>query len=442
MIEAIEVRYNGQAVGALSYTAGDPAARFEYFPDFVEQNIALAPLMMPAEKGRIFVFPNLNWDTFRGLPGMFADSLPDDFGNAVLNQWLAQQPQRREPLSPLERLQYTGERGIGALEYYPVQQRRAFAANKDIELESLMRVAQQVLDARNGFQKSTKFGEQEDNAMMQDLLAVGTSAGGARPKAVLAFNHDFTQVRSGQGKVPEGFEHYLLKFDGVHERDPAQQTFGDPLGYSAMEYVYFLMATAAGIHMMPCFLLSEGKRRHFVTKRFDRVATRKRHVQTLTAIKHVNYQNIGGFSYEELFLVARELGLPREDALELFRRMVFNHVATNHDDHSKNFSFILEPQGWRLSPAYDVAFSYKPGNPWVEQHWMSLNGKRSQHQRADFYALADTHLARIPRREIDEIIDKVIEAVGQWSRLAAEHEVPKALAAVITSHLRLSEFRK
>ncbi|MDV6315735.1 type II toxin-antitoxin system HipA family toxin [Idiomarina sp. HP20-50] len=440
MIDTIEVRYKDQPVGALSYTKGDTAARFEYLSEFVDKNIPLAPLTMPAEKGRIYAFPGLNWDTFRGLPGMLADSLPDDFGNAVLNQWVAQQPDRTEPLSPLERLQYTGERGMGALEYHPARTKQTLSKNKDIELESLMRLAQDVLDARKGFRKRTHFDEAEDREMMQALLAVGTSAGGARPKAVLAFNDDFSQVRSGQGTVPEGFEHYLLKFDGVRERDPSQQTFGDPLGYGAMEYVYYLMATQAGIHMMPCHLLEEGSRRHFVTKRFDRVGNEKKHIQTLTAIKHVNYHDIGSFSYEELFQVARQLRLPREDAMDLFRRMVFNHVATNHDDHSKNFGFMLEGTQWRLSPAYDVAFSYKPGNPWVEQHWMSLNGKRSDHSRADFYALSDVHLPKVPRQEIDAIIDDVIESVAQWPQLAKAHDVPKTLADSISSHLKLKDF--
>lgn len=439
MIDTLEVRYKGQPVGALSYAKGDTAARFEYLPEFVEKNIPLAPLTMPAEKGRIYAFPGLNWETFRGLPGMLADSLPDDFGNAVLNQWLAQQPDRTEPLSPLERLQYTGERGMGALEYHPARTQSKSPKHHDIELEQLVKLAQDVLDTRQGFRQSTHFDEIADREMMEALLAVGTSAGGARPKAVLAFNKDFSQVRSGQGKVPEGFEHYLLKFDGVRERDPAQQTFGDPLGYGVMEYVYYLMATASGIKMMPCYLLAEGNRRHFVTKRFDRVGNEKKHIQTLTAIKHVNYQNIGGFSYEELFQVARQLRLPREDAIDLFRRMVFNHVATNHDDHSKNFGFILEGEQWRLSPAYDVAFSYKAGNPWVEQHWMSLNGKRSGHSRADFYALADVHLAKIPRHEIDAIIDRVIDAVSQWSNLAKENGVPDKLAASISSQLKFSK---
>lgn len=440
MINTIEVRYKGEPVGALSYNTGDTAARFEYLAEFVEKDIPLAPLTMPAEKGRIYSFPGLNWDTFRGLPGMLADSLPDDFGNAVLNQWVAQQPDRTEPLSPLERLQYTGERGMGALEYHPARKKQTTANNRDIELESLMKLAQEVLDSRTGFRQRTHFDDVADKEMMQALLAVGTSAGGARPKAILAFNHDFSQVRSGQGIVPAGFEHYLLKFDGVKERDPSQQTFGDPLGYGAMEYVYYLMATKAGITMMPCHLLDEGNRRHFVTKRFDRIGNEKKHIQTLTAIKHVNYHDIGAFSYEELFQVARQLRLPRVDAIDLFRRMVFNHVATNHDDHSKNFGFMLEDKQWRLSPAYDVAFSYKPGNPWVEQHWMSLNGKRSGHTRTDFYALANAQLPRVERDEIDAIIDNVINSVSQWRELATEHGVPKALADSINSHLKLRDF--
>ncbi|CAB0149726.1 hypothetical protein PSI9734_00299 [Pseudidiomarina piscicola] len=440
MINTIEVRYKGEPVGALSYSKSDTAARFEYFAEFVEREIPLAPLTMPAKKGRIYTFPELSWDTFKGLPGMLADSLPDDFGNAVLNQWLAQQSDRTEPLNPLERLQYTGERGMGALEYHPTRSKHTLSKSKDIEVETLMKLAQEVLDTRTGFRQRTHFDTTEDKAQMQALLAVGTSAGGARPKAVLAFNADFSQVRSGQGEVPEGFEHYILKFDGVKERDPAQQTFGDPLGYGAMEYVYSLMATQAGIQMMPCHLLEEGSRRHFITKRFDRVGNEKKHIQTLSAIKHVNYYAIGSFSYEELFQVARQLRLPRADALDLFRRMVFNHVATNHDDHSKNFGFMLEDKQWRLSPAYDVAFSYKSGNPWVEQHWMSLNGKRSGHSRADFYALSDVHLAKVSRQEIDAIIDDVIASVSRWPQLAKAYEVPQALADSISGHLKLKAF--
>ncbi|MFC4701034.1 type II toxin-antitoxin system HipA family toxin [Glaciecola siphonariae] len=272
------------------------------------------------------------------------------------------------------------------------------------------------------------------------MLAVGTSAGGARPKAVLAFDDDFKTVRSGQGEVPPGYTHYLLKFDGVKERDPTEQTFGDPLGYGAMEYVYYLMASEAGINMMPCRLLEEGNRRHFITKRFDRVGNEKVHVQTLTAMAHVNYQDVGKYSYEELFKVARELRLPKEDALELFRRMVFNHVATNHDDHSKNFAFMLVQNKWRLTPAYDVAFSYKPGNPWVEQHWMKLNGKRSGHTRADFKALAQIHLPKISGKDIDDIIDRVVEAVSKWPELAKKHGVPVPLAKSIGKNIHLNNY--
>lgn len=437
----IEVRYKGTGIGALSFEPEDTAARFEYFSEFVDQGIPLAPLTMPAEKQRIYTFPGLNWDTFKGLPGMLADSLPDDFGNAVLNRWLAQQTTRTSPLTPLERLQYTGSRGMGALEYFPAQRKSQFPVEKDIHLETLTRLAQSVLDARRDFHQDVQFDDRaEDKEMMEALLAVGTSAGGARPKAVLAFNDDFTEVRSGQGDVAVGFTHYLLKFDGVREREPSQQTFGDPLGYGVMEYVYYLMATAAKIDMMPCHLLNEGSRRHFVTQRFDRVGNNKKHVQTLTAIKHVNYQGIGAFSYEELFRVARELRLPRVDALNLFRRMVFNHVATNHDDHSKNFAFVLEGDEWRLAPAYDMAFSYKPGNPWVEQHWMSLNGKRIGHNRADFHALAEVHLPRVSKKEIDEIIEEVLEAVSKWGALAKEHEVPEGLNKVVQDNIRLNDF--
>lgn len=280
-------------------------------------------------------------------------------------------------------------------------------------------------------------GEANHEAMLA-LLSVGMSAGGARPKAVLAFDENFTEVRSGQATIPEGFTHYLMKFDGVSEHHTDRETFGDPMGYGAMEYVYYLMATACGISMMPSKLLIEGERRHFITQRFDRIGNQKIHVQTLNGLAHIDYKMPGVYSYAELFGVARTLGLTAQDAEQLFRRMVYNIVARNHDDHAKNTAFMLNDKNqWQLAPAYDVVYSYKPGSRWVNQHWMSLNGKREQFSRDDFYSL-ETLSPLFTRKKINQIIDETIAQVAKWRTLAVEHAVPRMLIDRIEGNLRLA----
>lgn len=436
MTEAIEVTYLGRECGALSYDNERRLGAFEYAPSFRNSGLELAPLTMPLSE-RIYTFPAIDFNAFHGLPGLVADSLPDDFGNTVLNAWIARQGKSAAEITPLQRLQYTGDRGMGALGFRPATRLRTLNASRNVAIEALVHIAQSVLDQRLDFQVQLAQDGKEDTDAMLALLSVGTSAGGARAKAVLAFNADFTQVRSGQVKVPEGFEHYLLKFDGVTEHRSDRETFGDPLGYSTMEFVYSLMARECGIHMMPCRLLEEGRRRHFLTKRFDRDGNRRIHVLTLNGIAHVSYKQPGSFSYEEVFGVARRLGLGADAAEQLFRRMVFNVVARNHDDHAKNTAFMMDEHGrWSLAPAYDVAYSYKPGSPWVNAHWMQLNGKREDFTRADFYAF-ERISPLFSRRWIDRIIDEVTTAVTRWPQLAKEYEVPLELARTIEENLRL-----
>ena len=368
---------------------------------------------------------------------MVADSLPDDFGNAVLNTWVAEQGRSADDITPLQRLQFTGRRGMGALEYAPATQLRHLNASQKIAIDSLVSIAQEVLDARDQFAVALSQRGQEDRQTMLTLLSVGMSAGGARPKAVLAFNDDFTQVRSGQTDVPDGFRHYLMKFDGVSEHNKNQETFGDPLGYGAMEYVYHLMAKNCGIEMMPCQLLEEGNRRHFIAERFDRIGNHKVHVQTLNGLAHVDFKQPGSFSYAELFAVARELKLPATEAEQLLKRMVFNIVARNHDDHSKNFSFMLKNNRWSLAPAYDLAYSYRPGSQWINSHWMSLNGKRENFTRTDFYSLEKLS-PLFTRKKIDRVIDETVDHVSRWAELAREWDVPDGLIKEIDGNLRLN----
>ncbi|ELP1876616.1 type II toxin-antitoxin system HipA family toxin [Vibrio vulnificus] len=435
VMEVITITYQGDLVGALSFDTEKGLGSFEYDPSFVKNGVELSPIKMPLSN-RIYRFPELDFNTFKGLPGLIADSLPDDFGNAVLNAWVASQGRSPSDITPLQRLQYTGKRGMGALEYAPATKLRSLNASQQVEIQSLVSIAQEILDSRGNFEVELKQNGQDDREAMMSLLSVGMSAGGARPKAVLAFNEDFTQVRSGQTNVPSGFSHYLMKFDGVSEHNKNQETFGDPLGYGAMEFVYHLMANKCGVDMMPCRLLHEGNRRHFITQRFDRIKNSKVHVQTLNGLAHIDYKKPGSFSYAELFGIARQLKLSAVDAEQLFKRMTFNIIARNHDDHSKNFAFMLKKDRWSLAPAYDLAYSYKPGSKWVNSHWMSLNGKRDNFTRSDFYRLEK--LSPIfNKRKIDDIIDTTIEHVSTWRQLAEEWDVPKTLIDEIQENLRL-----
>ncbi|MGL0937863.1 type II toxin-antitoxin system HipA family toxin [Vibrio vulnificus] len=440
VMEVITITYQDDLVGAVSFDTEKGLGSFEYDPSFVKKGVELSPIKMPLSN-RIYRFPELDFNTFKGLPGLIADSLPDDFGNAVLNAWVASQGRSPSDITPLQRLQYTGKRGMGALEYAPATKLRSLNASQQVEIQSLVSIAQEILDSRGNFEVERKQNGQDDREAMMSLLSVGMSAGGARPKAVLAFNEDFTQVRSGQTNVPSGFTHYLMKFDGVSEHNKNQETFGDPLGYGAMEFVYHLMANKCGIDMMPCRLLHEGNRRHFITQRFDRIKNSKVHVQTLNGLAHIDYKKPGSFSYAELFGIARQLKLSAVDAEQLFKRMTFNIIARNHDDHSKNFAFMLKQDRlkkdkWSLAPAYDLAYSYKPGSKWVNSHWMSLNGKRDNFTRSDFYSLEK--LSPIfNKRKIDDIIDSTIEHVSTWRQLAEEWDVPKTLIDEIQENLRL-----
>lgn len=436
VMEAVHVIYQEQEVGAVGFDTATGIGAFEYSGSFIKTGIELSPIKMPLAQ-RIYSFPELAFPTFKGLPGLIADSLPDDFGNAVLNAWMATQGKQPENISPVQRLEYVGKRGMGALEFTPATRLKHLNASRQVNIDSLVAIAQEVLNARGNFAVQLSKEGQEDREGMLALLSVGMSAGGARPKAVLAFNADFTQVRSGQVDAPEGFTHHLMKFDGVHEHKPSRETFGDPLGFGAMEYVYFLMAKQCGIHMMPCHLLPEGDRRHFITQRFDRFENQKIHIQTLNGLAHVDYKAPGSFSYAELFGVARQLRLPATDAEQLLKRMVFNIVARNHDDHAKNFAFMLNGQQWKLAPAYDLAYSYKPGSQWVNSHWMSLNGKRDNFTRADVYSLEKLS-PLFSRKMMDAVVDQTVESVSMWPVLAKENAVPKSLINEVKKNLRLT----
>lgn len=436
VMDVVTVKYKEHDVGAVSFNTETGLGSFEFEPHFITTGIELSPIKMPLSQ-KVYSFPEIDHNAFKGLPGMIADSLPDDFGNAIMNAWIASQGKSTADITPLQHLRYIGKRGMGALTYHPAIQRKNLNASQHLEIESLVSIAQEILDGREQFNLNFADRGKEDKEAMIALMSIGMSAGGARPKAVVAFNDDFTKVRSGQTDVPEGFTHFLMKFDGVSEHNKNRETFGDPMGYGAMEYVYHLIAKSCGINMMPCRLLHEGKRRHFITQRFDRNGNEKRHVQTLNGLAHISYKKVGSYSYAELFSIARELKLSSDDAMQLFKRMVFNVVGRNHDDHPKNFAFMLDDDHrWQLTPAYDLAYSYTPGSPWVNNHWMRLNGKQDNFTREDFYSFEK--LSPIfTKRKIDRVIEETTHHFSTWNDLAIEHGVPQALLETIGSNLRL-----
>ncbi|WP_241648586.1 type II toxin-antitoxin system HipA family toxin [Rosenbergiella collisarenosi] len=428
-----EVLFDGIPVGYLAYISESGFATFEYTKEWQKEGFSLSPIHLPINN-QIFTFPTLAFDTFRGLPAVFADSLPDDFGNSLINAWLTRKGLDKSQFLALDRLLYTGTRGMGALEYQPT--------NNDLEIDSqpilideLVIMAQKVLDSRDELQLN----DYEESSLAK-LLQIGTSAGGARAKAVIAVNADRSEIRSGQVEVPEGFEHYLLKFDGVEEHKSDRETFGDPKGYGLMEYVYHLMAKDAGILMSECELLRESNsnRAHFMTKRFDRVNNQKYHVLSLCGIAHADFRKPGTFSYEELLAVCRELGLSNKEQEQIYRRMVFNIIARNHDDHTKNWSFMVDDDyRWTLAPAFDVAWSYKADSPWVNAHQLTLAGKRDRFVINDLLSLS-TQISGLRPIKAKNIINETIRIVSNWRNYAEGEGVPDALIETVEKSLRIN----
>ncbi len=353
----------GRTIGAVSWDSERSLGHFEYTPAFTDSGIEVAPLMMPLSD-QIYSFPGLPRETFHGLPGLLADSLPDRFGNALIDTWLAKEGRSPASFNPVERLCYTGTRGMGALEFTPAAGPSPKQA-RTIDVQALVELASEILTQRNRVQGS--FASPDRETALQDILRVGTSAGGARAKAIIAWNPDSNTVRSGQVDAGKGFSYWLLKFDGVAgNRDKEME---DPSGYGLIEYAYYLMAQAAGIQMSECRLLQEHGRNHFMTRRFDRTAEgHKLHMQSLCALQHYDFNQAGAYSYEQALRAMRTLGLPMAQIEEQYRRMAFNIVARNQDDHVKNIAFLMDPSGnWSLSPAFDMTYSYNPSRS-LDQH--------------------------------------------------------------------------
>ena len=427
-----EVRLWGRQIGAVTWLDDREVGVFQYAPEFVGSGIEVAPLTMPLREGP-YEFPALARETFRGLPGMLADSLPDKFGNALIDVWLAGQGRAPENFNPVERLCYIGTRGMGALEFQPAIFGTPTERRK-LEIAALVELANRILDERIGL--SGKLSGVDDTRAIEDILRVGTSAGGARAKAILSWNERTGEFRSGQLPAEPGFTPWLMKFDGVEgNRD---KELADPLGYGLTEYAYYLMAVAAGIEMSECRLHREGGRAHFMTRRFDRTDDgNKLHMQSLCAMMHFDFNRPGAYSYEQALQTVRRLEMPASAAEQQFRRATFNVIARNHDDHPKNIAYLMARSGdWSLSPAFDVAYSYNPTGAWTSRHQMSLNGKRDGFEREDLVALGKA--AGMKRARAEAVIDEVDGVVGDWPTFAQRAGVDETTASKIgRAHRRL-----
>ena len=424
------VKLWGTTIGYVAMDSGESFARFEYDPEFERFGIEPAPLMMPVQSRRIYQFPDLHPRSFHGMPGLIADSLPDKYGQRLIDVWLAQTGRKPADFNAVDRLCYTGTRGMGALEFEPSagpdkDEGKLLAIEDLTELASMAFASEQALDA--------KFTEADGKQALLDILKVGTSAGGARAKAVIAFNPETKQVRSGQLHLPVGFEHWLIKFDGV--KFSGDWGIADPSGYGLLEYSYYLLAKECGINMMESRIFSESGRNHFMSRRFDRDRDGgKKFVQTLGALAHYDYYESGYHSYEQLFMVMKRLHIAKRAFEEQFRRVVFNIVGCNQDDHVKNVAFMMDRNGqWDLSPAYDLVHS--EGSEFTRNHQLSINGKTNNFDRSDLKHLAE--YAGLPRGFEKQVIQRTVAAFSKWKGLATDLGIPLNLQEHVLRTLRL-----
>lgn len=400
----------GTRIGTVAQESSAQAAVFTYERNFLRSGIEVSPLWMPLSE-RNYSFPGLRRESFRGLPGMLADSLPDRYGTRLLERAFAERGREAESILAVERLCYTGSRGMGALEYRP-EDSLVTTIDESLDLDVLVRAASEVLTAREQLHASS--------SDIRQLISVGTSAGGARAKAVIAWNRETGDIRSGQIAARPGYEHWIVKFDGVSgNRDHGDRDDGTE--FTRIEYAYHRMAVAAGIDMSECLLLRQAGKYHFATKRFDRIGDsgEKLHMQTLGALAHYDFNDPGTNSYEQAAQVLYRLGMGKKEAEQLYRRMVFNVMARNQDDHVKNISFLMDRRGrWSLAPAYDVTFAMDPDNHWLRRHQMSVNGKLENISAEDLLASAKN--MNLSELRAKRILNEVSAALAGWSDFAEE----------------------
>lgn len=414
MVDAARVTMFSMPVGTFRWDNRYGVVQFEYDRSFLGRGLEPSPLMMPVREGRVYSFAGLNRDTYMGLPGMLADSLPDTYGRALFDRWLALTGSKSS--NPIETLCFLGKRCMGALEFEPAIDVN-YDQNQRFEIDALVNVAREALNEKASFGVNLT---DDAKTAIAEILRLGTSAGGQRAKAIIAYNKTTGEVRSGQVEAPEGFDYYLIKLDGVS----ANAGFRETENYGRLEYSFYKLARACGIEMTECSLIEENGRAHFLTKRFDREDGKKIHMQTLCGIAHYDFRLLRGYSYEQAFNVMRALRLPYSAAREMFRRMVFNVVVRNQDDHTKNISFLMGADGhWRLSPAYDMGYAYNPNGGWTSQHQMSIAGKFDDITKNDLLTFAKANNIK----DAAEVIEEVMDAVARWPKLAAECDVPSEM---------------
>ena len=421
MVDVARVNLYGHPIGSVRWDPRYEIAQFEYDPGFVQLGIEPSPLMMPVREGRVYSFGELNKTTFKGLPGMLADSLPDTYGRALFEKWLALTG--RTSGNAIETLCFLGKRCMGALEFEPVIE--SIDTDIRIEVNSLVDVAREALADKSGFNVNIS---SDKKAAIAEILRLGTSAGGQRAKAIIAFNKETGEIRSGQAEAPDGFDYYIIKLDGVS----ATAGFKETENFGRLEYSFSHLIKKCGIEMAECSLIEENGRAHFLTKRFDRINGQKVHMQTLCAIAHFDYRLLRAYSYEQVFTVMRGLRLSYKEAQEMFRRMVFNVVVRNQDDHAKNISFLMDRGGkWRLSPAYDMGYAYNPDGQWTSAHQMSINGKFSGITKDDLLECG----AKNNIKNAAQIIDEVCQAASMWPEIARQNKIPQKMVEEIKSNM-------
>ncbi len=424
MVDVAKVNMFGMPVGTFRWDERYEVVRFEYDSSFIGRGLEPSPLMMPVREGRIYSFGDLDKETFKGLPGMLADSLPDTYGRTLFDKWLALTG--RTSSNPIETLCFLGKRCMGALEFEPAMD-IAYDKNAKFEIDSLVNVASEALSQKSSFGVNLN---DDKKAAIAEILRLGTSAGGQRAKAIIAYNKATGEVRSGQVEAPAGYDYYLIKLDGVS----ATAGFKETGNHGRLEYSFYKLAKACGIEMTECSLIEENGRAHFLTKRFDRENGKKIHMQTLCGIAHFDYRLHRAYSYEQAFNVMRALRLSYSEAQEMFRRMVFNVVVRNQDDHTKNISFLMDDSGkWKLSPAYDMGYAYNPNGRWTATHQMSINGKFDEITRNDLLTFA--HQNNI--KEAKNIIDEVCEVTSHWPDMAKDCGLKQGIIDDIFTHFQL-----
>ncbi|MDE5858691.1 MAG: type II toxin-antitoxin system HipA family toxin [Muribaculaceae bacterium] len=425
MVDIAKVNLYGQQIGSVRWDSGRDTALFEYADNFMEKGLEPSPILMPVRHGRVYSFGDIGRETFKGLPGMLADSLPDTYGRALFERWLALTG--RQSGNVVETLCFLGKRCMGALEFEPAMD-ILYRNDVNIELDSLVEVASEALAEKENFGVNLTA---DKKAAIAEIVRLGTSAGGQRAKAIIAYNKETGEVRSGQIDVPAGFDYYLIKLDGI----TAEAGFRETQNFGRLEYSFSRLVKECGIEMSECSLIEENGRAHFLTKRFDRVNGEKIHMQTLCGIAHYDYRMPRSYSYEQAFNIMRALRLPYSQAQEMFRRMVFNVIVRNQDDHTKNISFLMDKTGrWKLSPAYDMGYAYNPKGGWTSQHQMSINGKFEDITRQDLLDFA----RRNNIKEASEIIDNIKEAASRWPLIAKECEVPQKMIDAISPEMQLN----